>query len=73
MTLEISAATWTAALEAAHEQGWRWNKNIDGEQVIQAADATRMATALKKAGRRGYDEQFVYLADFLQGNTITLK
>ena len=62
-----------AALEAAHEQGWRWNKNINGEQVMQAVDSNSLSKALKTAGRNGYGQEFIYLADFLQGNTITIK
>ena len=49
-TLELSASTWAEAMKAAQKHGWRWNQNTAGEQVIQAAEATRMATALKKAG-----------------------
>ena len=71
-TLELNATAWQEAIEAAQRQGWKQNGSILGMNTIQAADSSKLAQALRQAGRNGSGEQFIYLADFLQGNTITV-
>ena len=72
-TLEINASTWQEALTAAAKHRWKRNGSLLGNQVIQAADATRLAAALKQAGRNGYGERFIYLSEFLMDNAITVE
>ena len=72
ITLELPRTTWAEALTAAAKQGWKQNGSLLGKNTIQATDASKLSQALRQAGRKGYGEQFIYLAEFLQGNTITI-
>jgi hypothetical protein len=71
ITFELPKAKWLAALEAAAVQGWRWSRTIDGNQVIQQADANRLSQALRQAGRNC--DGWPYLCEFLKDNTITIE
>ena len=70
---EIPEASWQAALTAAAKQGWKFNGSMVGENAIQASDASKLSQALKQAARTSGGDGWPYLADFLQGNTITIK
>ena len=72
-TFEIPEASWQAALAAASAEGWRWNTNLNGGHLLHKADASSLSKALRKAGRNGSGERFIYLADFLMGNSITIE
>jgi hypothetical protein len=71
--LELSRTTWEAAIQAASAEGWRWNTNINSEHILHKADSNSLSKALQKAGRNGSGERFIYLADFLLGNAITIE
>ena len=72
-TLEINATAWAEALTAAAKHGWKQNGSLLGMNTIQAADSSKLAQALRQAARKGGGDGWPYLADFLRGNTITLK
>ena len=68
-TLQMPAARWQEAVQAALDFGFAMNGN---KEILRPDQANRMASALRKAARVTKDGLLLYLADFMNGNAVEI-